>query len=485
MRGLERIVLLGLLCLLPLVGKAQSNKVRRLEKQRGDMLRKIEATNKALQAVKKNNQEESKRLELVRRQVAQRKEVIAILGEEMQALEGQIDSLGGRISSLRNRESRLLEQYRRGLKALQRTHSERERLLFLFSAKDMEDLRQRQHFLVKYARTTSRVASELKTTRQDIERTQAEVTQVHQQKAEVLDIKDREKKALEHEEGKRTAEINNLKGQERKLSQDLDKQKRQAQQLEAQIQAQIAAEIAAAEAKARREREAREARQRRRAEAKRRAAERIRQNQEKRRKQEATGKPIDPREEQKQREEEKRDAEELARQEREDNAENARGSGERKSAISGGYAMDVNERKLSGNFSQNRGRLPMPVRGRYDLVRRFGTQQHDLHSRVSISNGGIDLRVYGDRSAYAVFEGVVSRVFVAAGYGQGVIVRHGNYLTVYVNLSSVRVAMGQRVSAGTVLGTISSDDSNGRGNTLHFELWHERSKQNPASWLRL
>lgn len=485
MSALVRNIFTVTLCLLPLLTSAQSSKVRRLEKQRGDMLRKIEATNKALQTVKKNNQEESKRLQLVRQQVAQRKELIAILGEEMQALEGQIDSLGSRISTLRNRESRLLEEYRRGLKALQVSNSESERLIYLLSSKDVEDLSRRQHFLTKYARSISRVASDLKTTRQDIEQTQSQVAQVHQQKAEVLSLKDREKKALETEEGKRQAEIKNLKGQERKLSQDLDKQRRQAQQLEAQIQAQIAAEIAAAEAKARKEREAREARQRRRAEARRKAQERIRSNQEKRRKQEASGTPIDPKEEQRQRAEEKRDAEELVRQEREEKAENSQPEVERKSAISGGYAMDANERKLSGSFSQNKGRLPMPVQGRYELVRRFGTQQHGLHSRVNISNGGIDLRVYGDRNAYAVFEGVVSRVFVAAGYGQGIIIRHGNYLTVYVNLSSVRVSMGQRVSAGTALGSISNDDSNGRGNTLHFELWHERNKQNPATWIRL
>ena len=111
-------------------------------------------------------------------------------------------------------------------------------------------------------------------------------------------------------------------------------------------------------------------------------------------------------------------------------------------------------------------------------------QQHSEFSRVSISNGGIDLRVYGDRNAYCVFEGVVSRVFVTSGYGQSVIVRHGNYLTVYANLSSVRVSSGQHISSGSVIGTISSDDSDGRGNVLHFQLWHERSKQNPEAWLR-
>lgn len=324
-------------------------------------------------------------------------------------------------------------------------------MIFLLSAKSIGEARERQHFLSKYALSASRLAKELKETRGEIQRTQDVVNATHEQKAVTLALRDKERKALEVEEGKHSSNISNLKGQEKKLSQDLARQRRQASQLDAQIQAQIAAEIAAAEARARKEQELRE-RKRRQAQAS---------------KQSRTKEP---------------NKEEVQTQEKETEASQSETS--RQSSIRGGYAMDAAERKLSGGFAQNRGRLPMPVRGRYDLVRRFGMQQHSEFSRVSISNGGIDLRVYGDRNAYCVFEGVVSRVFVTSGYGQSVIVRHGNYLTVYANLSSVRVSSGQHISSGSVIGTISSDDSDGRGNILHFQLWHERSKQNPEAWLR-
>lgn len=486
-RSIELVCLLWLcLVALPMSAQTQSSQVRKLNKQRNEVLRRIEATNKALKAIQQSSKEEHKRLDLVRQQVAQRREAIGLLEQEMRALEGQLDSLGGRISALRQSENKLQEQYARSLRALQQDEHAKQRLIFLLSAKDIDELRTRQTFMSRYALATSEAARRLRATRKDIEETQAAVATTQQQKAEVLSLRDRERKALEQEEGKRAAQVRDLKGQERKLSQDLDKQRRQANQLDAQIQAQIAAEIAAAEAKARRAQEAREARARRRAEAKRRAEERVRRNQNRGQSGGKTDSKQDPKETERQRAEERRQAEEDARRAREDSEAERQDEGQRRqSAIKGGYAMDANERKLSGSFAQNKGRLPMPVRGRYELVRRFGTQQHDLHSRVSISNGGVDLRVSGDRSAYAVFEGVVSRVFVTAGYGQSVIVRHGNYLTVYSNLSSVRVSSGQRVSAGTALGSISSDDSNGRGNTLHFQLWHERSKQNPAAWIRM
>lgn len=467
-----------LLCLLPLSAQRStkpapkpSTPVKKLEQQRNNLLKQIEQTSKALKEVKQTSQEEAKRLQLVKQQVAQRKEVIAVIGQEMQALEGQLDSLGGRIAKLRTRESRLLSEYASSLRAMYRGEVEGQRLLYLLSAKNIKELRLRQRFIAKYARATSEVAMDLRSTRQDIEQTQAKTNQLHQQKAEVRSLRERERQALEAEEGKRSAQINKLKSEERQLAQDLNKQKRQAEQLDSQIQAQIAAEIAAAEAKARKAQEAREARQRRREEARRKARERVAGNAGKK----PSPSPTKPSKPNKQDEEDK--AEEV--EDRRDAEES-----ERRAEEHGGYAMNAGERKLSGSFAQNKGRLPMPVRGRYRMVRGFGTQQHQQHSRIHITNGGIDLRVESDRNAYSVFEGVVSRIFVTPGFGQSVIVRHGNYLTVYSNLSSVRVKSGQRVQGGTALGTINSDNSNGRGNVLHFQLWHERRKQNPSQWVR-
>ncbi len=418
------------------------------------MLRKIEGIDKELRKVKQSSQAEQKRLTLVRQQVAQRREVISIIGQEMAALQSVIDSLGGEIVRLRGEERHLLEQYSRSVKAMQHRDVHADRLLFLFSSSSLDKALLRQRFLGSYATATSQATKRIKATRATIEGHQAEVNRSHEQKAELLALRDRERKNLEAEEGKRQAQVNTLKGQERRLAQSLEQQRRQAQQLESRIQAQIAAEIAAAEEQARRQREERERR--------RVAREASRQSSSDR--QTSPTKSDTP--------------------SRSDSDKDEDDADVRKSAIRGGYAMDAEERKLSGSFSQNRGRLPSPVRGRYDLVRRFGLQQHSAHSRVQLNNGGIDLRVYTDRSAYAVFQGVVSSVFMVPGYGQSVIVRHGNYRSVYANLSNVRVGQGQRVKAGQAIGTISSSGDADRANVLHFQIWHERTKQNPEAWIR-
>ena len=140
-------------------------------------------------------------------------------------------------------------------------------------------------------------------------------------------------------------------------------------------------------------------------------------------------------------------------------------------------------RKLANSFAANKGRLPAPVKGRYRVIRRFGLQQHDDLALVQTRNGGIDIQVARGTEAVAIFDGVVSKVFVVPGYHNSIIIRHGNYLTVYANLQNVSVRAGQKVKTGQVLGTVASDDG-GQYGVMQFQVWHERTKLNPQAWIR-
>ena len=156
---------------------------------------------------------------------------------------------------------------------------------------------------------------------------------------------------------------------------------------------------------------------------------------------------------------------------------------ERRAETKDGYAMDAAERKLASSFAANKGRLPAPVKGRYRVIRRFGLQQHDDLAMVQTRNGGIDIQVSRGTQAVAIFDGVVSKVFVVPGYHNSIIIRHGNYLTVYANLQNVSVRAGQKVKTGQVLGTVASDDE-GQYGVMQFQVWHERTKLNPQAWIR-
>ena len=152
-------------------------------------------------------------------------------------------------------------------------------------------------------------------------------------------------------------------------------------------------------------------------------------------------------------------------------------------ASKGGYAMTEKEYKLSGSFEKNKGKLPYPVDGSYVIVGRFGTQKHAQLKYVVTQSNGIDLQSKPGTNARAVFEGVVSKVFIVPGYNSSVIIRHGNYLTVYSNLSEVNVKAGDRVKTAQPIGKIFTDKANGNVTQMQFQIWKEMTKLNPEPWL--
>lgn len=158
--------------------------------------------------------------------------------------------------------------------------------------------------------------------------------------------------------------------------------------------------------------------------------------------------------------------------------------GKRKAATRGGYAMTEEELKLSGNFENNRGKLPAPISGRYSIFSRFGVQSHTGLSQIKVDNSGIDLQGSAGAEARAVFDGEVTRIFVMEGFNNSIIIRHGNYLTVYSNITDVYVTKGSKVKTGQALGRIYSDPDLGGATKLHFQVWKERTKLNPEHWIR-
>lgn len=142
------------------------------------------------------------------------------------------------------------------------------------------------------------------------------------------------------------------------------------------------------------------------------------------------------------------------------------------------------DRALTGSFESNKGRLLFPVAGRYRVVRGFGRQKHPELEHVETENSGIDIEALGGGSARAVFEGRVSEIFRQPGYNTIVMVRHGNFLTIYANIDKLSVKKGDTVKAGQAIGTIFADpDEDGRL-ILHFELRKERTKLNPLLWVK-
>ena len=155
-----------------------------------------------------------------------------------------------------------------------------------------------------------------------------------------------------------------------------------------------------------------------------------------------------------------------------------------KPSTQAGYQMSKDEEQLSRNFAQNRGKLPTPLSGRYRIIAHFGTQQHPDLKYVKINNQGIDMQTQPGTKARSVFDGMVTSIFVMPGYNTSIIVRHGEYLTIYSNLSTIYVKTGDRVKTGQELGIIYSDPEEDNRTVLHFQIRKETTKLDPELWLK-
>lgn len=186
--------------------------------------------------------------------------------------------------------------------------------------------------------------------------------------------------------------------------------------------------------------------------------------------------------------EEQRKAEEEARRRQQQKAQPAKKGETKKSEqpgkskpSSGQQGQADADRTLTGSFVQNKGRLLFPVAGKYTITGTFGRSQHGELSHVQMDNSGIDISVAPGTKARSIFGGTVSSVFFMDGYENIIIVRHGEYLSVYAGLGNIAVKKGDKVTAGQTLGTVATADGS---TVLHFEVRHERTKLNPLQWVK-
>ena len=138
------------------------------------------------------------------------------------------------------------------------------------------------------------------------------------------------------------------------------------------------------------------------------------------------------------------------------------------------------ERQLNGTFEQNRGRLPVPITGQYMIGNRFGKYNVPGLANVQLENKGTNYIGRPGARARSIFAGEVTAVFQFGG-SRNVLIRHGSYISVYCNLSSVTVTKGQKVNTKDIIGTV-ADDGTGKC-VLHFQLRKETAKLNPESWI--
>ena len=133
-------------------------------------------------------------------------------------------------------------------------------------------------------------------------------------------------------------------------------------------------------------------------------------------------------------------------------------------------------------FEKRKGTYSMPLKG--VITETFGEHKHAVLEDVTIRNNGIDIRAAGSKEVYSIAQGIVSKIFNIPGANNAIIVKHGNYYTVYSNLGQVYVSEGDEISARKYIADVFKDDNSEDSGVLNFQIWKGTEKLNPELWLK-
>jgi septal ring factor EnvC (AmiA/AmiB activator) len=144
------------------------------------------------------------------------------------------------------------------------------------------------------------------------------------------------------------------------------------------------------------------------------------------------------------------------------------------------FTSSPESQKVSDDFYGNKGRMPWPVEQGV-ITGTFGDHPHPVLKGIRIKNNGIDINSNKGALARAIFDGIVTGVVVIPGSYKAVIIRHGQYLSVYSNLEQVYIRMGDKVTMKQSIGAVHTDDES--KTEVHLEIWKGTEKLDPSAWL--
>lgn len=399
-----------------------SKKVKDMKAQKSQMEKELKKSQKDLEKNKSEVKKGEKTITYLDHEIEMRINYIRQTQEQLDTLSHQIEVVEEEIRVLDSILAEKKAKYTRTLRLAQAVRKVQSPMLFALSANNVTQMYRRLRYTREYA-SYQRVLGE------QVQQKQAERME---KQNELLDLKSKasakmqiliaERKKLNDQQVQKTKEVKDLKKKQKGIQAEIGNKQKQINALQRKIDQVIAQEIEAARKKA---------------------------EEEARRKAAASGKK----------------------------------GGSTTSAASSGSRTDKwltpEEKALNGTFTQNKGRLPVPITGEYMIGARFGSNVSG-EAHVELKNKGTNYVGKSGARARSIYDGEVSAVFSFGGQ-KNVLVRHGSFISVYCNLSSVIVQKGQKVKARDILGTVASDD---KGHyTLHFQLRKETTLLNPEAWI--
>ena len=408
-------------------------------------------------------------------QIGRQQKSIDSLSTDIQDLKQKISVLEDELVQLQKELADKKSKYAKAMVYMQKHKTVQEKLMFIFSAKNLEQMIRRMRYVREYSAFQRAQGQIIKEKQAEVRRKQNELLEAKTKLETHRVAMEEKRKQLEVVKGSCQKQVQFLNQNLATVQQQIKEYQRRETELNAQIERIIQAEIAEARRRAEAERKRREEAARKKAAAE---AKRLAEAKAARERAEAERKAAEERARLAKTAEEESTLKAATKEEKAAAKEYEKKTAEDNAAW---IAEENADRKLSSNFASNKGRLPMPITGSYSVVGHYGTYNVAGLRNVQLDNKGIDIRGQAGAQARAVFDGTVSQVFMYGGQ-YIVMLRHGSYISVYSGLSSVSVSKGARVSTRQTLGNVGTNED---GNyVLHFQLRQNSQRLNPESWVR-
>lgn len=427
LRFLTMFFMVVLLLCMSIDVMAQSSSAK-LKNDKKKIETEIANTQKLLKQTEKNKNASLQQISVLRQQISNREALITALNTEIFELEEEL-ALNIKLSQdLSKKLEYMKSDYSRVVYLAYKNRKLIDKVTFLLSSENFSQMFRRIKYYSVFANNVKHQVKQIEKTQEEIKSKNEEIVQMKAEKLALLEGKEVEIKKLELDRTATTKKAQELKQKEKQLASTLKDKQKKRKELDIAIKKAIEAEIVAANKK-----KAEEAAKAAKAKAGKNAAK---------------------------------------------TSSTASGSGKESSSTA--IVLTPDEQLVSTSFVNNKGKLPWPV-AKGAKVGEFGSYPHPDVPSVMIENRGIDILVEENTPVRAVFQGEVTGILDVMGT-KVLMIRHGEYLSVYQNLASVNVKKGDKVNTKQTVGTVAKSTAN---NTyeLHFEVWKNNSYLNPNQWL--
>lgn len=423
-------MVLMVLFLAPAVVCSQGKK-EALQKSKKQIEQEIQLTNKLLQETQKNKQASLNQVMLLKNQIDKRENLITTINDQVSTIDEEIILNAKSLEEMTAQLEKLKAEYAKMAYYVWTHRKTFQPMLFMLSSENFNQAYRRMNYIQQYTKYRKRQVNLIREKQQQIYGKVEELKVNKTDKLSLMSSQQQERDRLNQEQELKNKKLSELKSREKELRATLKEKEKANRQLQSSIQNLINDEIRKANANKNTKKVAK------------------------------VTKPSKGN-----KAETKTTAKKTEQPVKESTTE---------------IALTPDETALSNSFTGNKGRLPWPTE-KGVVSSSFGEHPHPVLAGVVVKNNGIDILTQSGARARTVFNGSVSGVIAMPNGAKAVIVRHGDFLTVYSNLSSVFVRTGQKVSTKQDLGVVRTDDQDSRAE-LHFELWHNKSIQNPSLWI--